>query len=169
VILVQDAAKGLFREVGMFERLSCDDDFPGWKPWIQYPQLEEIRIPFIYNPQDKIYQHIEVRVDVAMDITTHLQKDLPGNDLQEQHQLLVADPSSQPNVTPLPVLVRVTEKSGNRRIAVQFDELTADADGVIRGYVKLVAAMGDEKNRHEGVLVLTLTFKKEDNDLVAHL
>lgn len=39
---------------------------------------------------------------------------------------------------------------------------------MIRGYVKLVASLGDEKNKHEGALVLTLTFKKEDNDPVAH-
>jgi hypothetical protein len=166
VILLQDAAKGRFREEGMFRKRPCDDDFPGWKPWIEYPQLEEIRIPFTYDPEDKKYWHIAVEVNTAMDITTHLQTDWRDSDDGAQHQLLQAGSANADVLGQLPILVRVTEESGfdNQHIAVQFTDLTRDAQGIIRGYVQLVAALGDKLNKHEGVMVLTLTFNQEVNE-----
>jgi hypothetical protein len=157
VVLLQDAAKGRFREKGMFSKNSKDAHFYDWKPWIEYPQLEEIRIPFTYNPLDKKYQHILVEINTAMDITTHLQTGWFDSDDGPQHQLL------QAGGFPLPILVRVTELSDNQYIVVQFTDLTRDAGGIVRGYVQLVAALGDKLNKHEGVLELTLTFKQEDN------
>jgi len=166
VILLQDAAKGRFRKGGMFAKDPCDDDFPEWKPWIEYPQLDEIRIPFTYDPADKKYWHIAVEVNKAMDITTHLQTEWQDSDSGAQHQLLQAGRFANADVLgQVPVLVRVTEEVGfdNRYIAVQFTDLTRDAGGVIRGYVQLVAALGDKLNIHEGVMVLTLTFNQEVN------
>lgn len=162
IILLQDAAKGRFREEGMFKKESCDDHFAEWKPWIEYPQFEEIRIPFTYDPQDKKYWHILVEVNKAMDITTHLQTGWVDSDDGAQHQLLQA--SRLGNVTQVPILVRVTEESGfnNRHVVVQFTDLTRDGQGIIRGYVQLLVALGDSLNKHEGVMVLTLTFKRGD-------
>lgn len=165
VILLQDAAKGRFRDVGMFTTDPRDAHFPEWKPWIEYPQLEEIRIPFSYDPQNGNYQHIMVDVITAMDISTGQQTGWIDSDEGAEHQLLQKGPLGQPDVVQLPVLVRVTEEKGfeNRQIAVQFTGLTRDAGGIIRGYVQLVAALGDKLNRHEGLLELALTFKKGDN------
>jgi hypothetical protein len=170
VLLLQDAAKGRFREEGMFMKPSSGVDIPGWKPWIEYPQLEEIKIPFTYDPHNETYWHIMVEVNTAMDIT------LQDRGEGAQHQLLQAGSGNTPLLTPLPILVRVSEERNpdKRNIAVQFplDELTRDAQGIIRGYVNLVAALGIgdsvNNNNHEGVLELTLTFKQESNKLVAH-
>jgi hypothetical protein len=169
VILLQDAAKGRFREEGMFRKELCDQGFPGWKPWIEYPQLEELRIPFVYDPQVKKYAHIFVEVHKALDITTHLQTQWQDSDDGPDHQLQAGNPKL-PVVTQLPILVRVTEEAGfdNRYIAVQFTDLTRDGQGIIRGYVQLVVALGEKRNIHVGVMVLTLTFRQGDNTLVIH-
>jgi hypothetical protein len=165
IMLLQDAAKGRFREAGMYHKESCDDHFTDWKPWIQYPQLEEIKIPFSYDPAEGKFTHVVISVHNNWDITTELQTDWRDSDDGTQHQLLLGKNENLTVYVNMPVVVRVTEGSGkaNRQIAVQFTNLTRDAQGIIRGYIQLLVALGDKVNKHEGVIVFTLAFSKEQN------
>jgi hypothetical protein len=165
VMLVQDAAKGRFREESMYTKKPCDDNYADWKPWVEYPQLEEIKIPFSYDPANKTFTDIRLQVLRALDITTSLKTDWSDNDDGETHQLFLSA-SDQMNVAnDLPVIIRVTEGNdiNNKHIAVQFSDLTCDKQGIIRGYVKLLVAVGDSAQRHEGVLVFNLTFREGIN------
>jgi|GEM_PF-2116162 len=165
VMLVHDAAKGRFREEAMYNKKPCDDNYPDWKPWLEYPQLHEIKIPFSYNPSNNTFIDIRLQVLRALDITTPLQTNWRDNDDGAQHQLFLAASEQINSSTNLPVLIRVTEDEGinNKLIAVQFTDLTCDGQGIIRGYVKLLVATGDSAQRHEGVMVFNLTFRQGTN------
>lgn len=166
VLLVQDAAKGRFREEPMYSRKPCDADNPDWKPWVEYPQLQEIKIPFSYDPADKKFTDIKLQVLRALDISTQLQTNWRDNDDGAQHQLFLATDPRQTTLGNLPVIIRVTEDDNtNKHIAVQFTDLTCDSRGIIRGYVKLLVALGDSAQQHEGIMVFNVTFRKIKNEI----
>lgn len=170
VMLVQDAAKGRFREEAMYNKKTCDDNYTDWKPWVENPQLQEIKIPFSYDPADKTFTDIRLEVLRAVDISTQNQSNWSDDDDGTQHQLFFNSGAKQTTLSNFPVVIRVTEDRGinNKHIAVQFTDITCDSQGIIRGYVKLLVALGDSANQHEGAMVFNLTFRQTKNETTTY-
>jgi hypothetical protein len=130
-------------------------------PWITYPQSEEIKIPFTYDPATREYTALKLHVVQALAITTDQQEEWRDSDGGTEHSLVRGGPQGM--MVNAPVLVSVQEEQANDKdIVVGFTNITRDDQGIIRGYVQLRVALGEAPGA-EGVMVLEVEFDKGSN------
>ena len=67
--------------------------------------------------------------------------------------------------TPRKIALKVVEKKGlaDDQITVQFVNITYEDNETIRGYIRLIAALGFSSEENEGVMVVNLTFTEKLN------
>lgn len=165
VMLLQDAAKMRFREPDMFIMQDCDANFDNWQPWIQYPHAMEMKIPFSYVISKNKYTEVKIDVIEGQQIATADQIQWREADNGEIHQLLLGNAIQQLADTPRKIALKVVEKKGlaDDQITVQFVNITYEDNETIRGYIRLIAALGFSIEENEGVMVVNLTFTEKLN------
>jgi hypothetical protein len=158
LMLVQDAAKGRYRNF-------YDYDFNailgsvGWVKWVNYPQEEEILIPFEYNQMGSEYLKIDIEELYAINVTTALKLEFVDSDNGSNHKLKIQENGLIAYT--LSTIVEVNEPAGKSlNLGVQFKEVSIDANSKIHGFVSIKAAIGHPTTKDEGVLVLKFHFSK---------
>lgn len=163
LILVQDAAIHRFTEIADYDfdedHDGTDDSNPRWAPWVKYPQTEEIKIPFQYDPRSDRYSVIKIEVEKSLNVVTSLYRELEDADDEAEHKLKA---SSRLETTEInqPTLTEVHE-SRDSHLGIQFTEICKSSTGIISGNIRVLAAIGHPTNRRAGFMVLRFmkTFK----------
>lgn len=169
VLLIQDAAIHRFTE---FADYDFDEDHDGtldsnprWAPWVQYPQMEEIKIPFRYDPATARFPVITIESPRAVRVVTHLFTELADSDNGSNHKLRAA--AAVPTVLNQPILAEVRE-TVTQHTGVQFTDLCRSANGVVSGNVRVLVALGRPDTRDAGYLLLRFTTSSGSNQPVLH-
>jgi hypothetical protein len=159
--LVQDAAKGRFRNIGDYD-FSSGFDGGGWVKWVNYPQEEAILIPFEYNSSGNEYPKIDIEELHAINVTTALKPEFVDSDNGTNHKLKLNENGAF--ASQMPTIIEVNEPLGKSlNLGVQFKEISIEGDGIIRGFISIKAAIGHPETKDEGVLVLKFHFSKGVN------
>jgi len=169
VLLIQDAAIHRFTELADYDfdedHDGQPDSNPRWAPWVQYPHVEEIAIPFRYDPATARYPVISIETPRARQVVTHLLSELADSDDSSNHRLRAAAAIAAPISQPILVEVRenVTQHTG-----IQFGDLCRAANGVINGNVRVLVALGRPNTRDAGYLLLRFRTSSGSNNPVLH-
>ena len=132
---------------------------------IQYPHAMEMKIPFSYEISKNIYTEVKIDIIEGQQIATADQIQWREADNGEIHQLLLGNAIQQLADTPKKIALKVVEKKGlaDDQITVQFVNITYEDNETIRGYIRLIAALGFSSEENEGVMVVNLTFTEKLN------
>ena len=166
LIVVQDAAIHRFTERADYdfdEDHDGTDDFnPGWAPWVTYPQTEEIKIPFQYDPRVGSYAVITIDEERSLHVVTRLSPELDDVDNGAAHKLKAASRLGTESFNQ-PTLVEVHESRDSHQ-GIQFTDLCRSSTGIVSGNVRVLAAIGRANTRDAGFMVLRLTKSFKVND-----
>jgi len=169
VMLIQDAAIHRFTELADYD---FDEDHDGkvdsnprWAPWVEYPHMESVKIPFRYDPSTARYSIISIETPRAVNVVTHLFSELADSDDSSDHRLKTA--TTLPTALNQRILVEVREKV-TQHTGVQFSDLCKSANGVVSGNVNVLVALGRPNTRNPGYVVLRLATSSATNGPVAH-
>ena len=156
LMLIQDGAITRFTEF-------CDFDFdingdgifdfePGWAPWVEYPHMEEVKIPFQYDSSTRRYAVIRIGELRSLNIVTEVYPELGDDDDGATHKLKLSPPPDAPFFRDT-TLVEVREDQ-DRNLGVQFTDVCKTATGIVRGNVRVLIAIGKEDTRDPGFIYL---------------
>lgn len=166
LVLVQDAAILRFTDNAHYDFDEDHDgttDFnPHWAPWVTYPQVEEIKIPFIHNPGTGRYHVIRIEEEDSLNVVTSLYRDLEDSDNGPVHKLKVTRFATE--AVDQPTLVEVRE-SVDSHLGVQFTDICKLPTGMISGYVRVLVAIGRANTRDPGFMALRFRKSLADNKL----
>jgi hypothetical protein len=156
MLIVQDASDRFDDDTDYIFDTNSDgvvEDFPGWWPWVAFPQVEEIKIPFQYDARDGIYSVVGIEQLRGGNVGTALFSDLRDSDDGITHSLKLN--RLLPNITgrSLPTLVEVNE-TATTNVGVQFADLCKAPNGVIKGHIRVLTAIGYSPSDEEGYQVL---------------
>jgi hypothetical protein len=145
VMIVQDASNRFDDNSDYIFDTNQDgvaESFPGWRPWVLFPQMEEIKVPFRYDPGTGQYTVIEVEHVQGSNVRTSRYPELADSDDGTNHKLKVTRLPLGVTGIPLPTIVEVNETgSASTRVGVQFSNICL-SDDVIMGYVRVLTAVG---------------------------
>ena len=130
------------------------DDFqPGWMPWVEYPHIEEVKIPFQYDPRTLRYAVIKIE-EVKSDIIVTAQYPELSDDADDgaNHELKTSPPPNAP-VFREETLVEVREGEDSN-LGIQFTDVCKSTNGVITGNVRVLTAIGQPDTRAPGFIYL---------------
>jgi hypothetical protein len=165
LFLVQDATVDRFTE---FHNYDFDEDNdgqsefqPGWVPWVTYPQTEEIKIPFQYDPNIGRFAVIQLLQVRSLSISTNLDRALDDTDNPPDHKLR---PFTRFNTTGFnaPTLVDVIESPAPTK-GIQFTDICRSSNGVINGNVRVLVVIGQPNSRDSGFMVIRFNTKFSNN------
>ena len=156
LMLIQDGAIIRFTEF-------CDFDFdedgdgiedfqPGWAPWVEYPHMEEVKIPFQYDPKTLRYTVIKIEEIRSFKIVTELYPELGDDDDGATHKLKLSPAPNMPFFRDT-TLVEVREDR-DQNLGVQFADVCKSSTGIIRGNIRVLTAIGEEDTRDPGFIYL---------------
>jgi hypothetical protein len=169
VMLIQDAAIHRFTELADYDfdedHDGTPDSNPRWVPWVQYPQMEEIKIPFRYDASTARYLVITIESPRAMKVVTHLFSELADSDDSSNHKLRAA--AAFPTAANQPILAEVRE-TVTQHTGVQFTDLCKTANGVVNGNIRVLVAIGRPDTRDAGYLLLRFKTSSGSNSPVLH-
>jgi hypothetical protein len=154
LFLIQDATVKRFTEFSNYDFDEDDDGHgefqPGWAPWVTFPQTEEIKIPFQYDPQVGRFAVIQVLQVKSLNISTDLDPALTDSDNPPDHKLR---PRTRFNTTGFdaPTLVHVIEAPAPTK-GIQFTDICRSPNGVINGNVRVLVALGLPGSRETGMM-----------------
>jgi hypothetical protein len=168
LMFIQDAAIHRFTENADFDfdedHDGTNDFHAGWAPWVQYPQMEEIKIPFQYDPGTGRYPIINIEEVKSSNIVTALYPELADTDNGTEHKLKAIS-RSQITAFNQPTLVEVhEERTRGPNLGIQFTDLCKSANGIICGNVRILTAIGHANTRDAGYIVLRFKTSSAVND-----
>ncbi len=168
LVLVQDAACHRFAEIADYDfdedHDGTNDYEAGWVPWVQYPQTEEIKIPFQYDSHTGRYIIISIEEVTSSNIVTALYPELADTDNGTDHKL---KPTSRFATTAFnqPILAEVQEGSSTGpNLGIQFTDLCKSSTGIISGNIRVLTAIGHANTRDAGYMVLRFRMSSAVND-----
>jgi hypothetical protein len=163
IILVQDAAKERYRKRHFYitkqEYLKSPPypHFPdNWKPWIQYPQKEEIKIAFVYDLNVALPEFTIINIEILHSLNIYANNSMYPKITDHRLMYKFDTPFKKDNI-----LVQV--KDDKSKLKIDFTDVRRDNTGLITGYVRILADLGDPVSEEEGVLVMRIRFSKGMN------
>jgi hypothetical protein len=169
VLLIQDAAIHRFTELADYDfdedHDGHPDSNPRWAPWVQYPHMEEVKIPFRYDPSTGRYLVLGIETPRAVRVVTHLFSELADSDNGSNHRLKTV--SARPVAVRQQILAEVNETIG-QFTGVQFGDLCRAADGVVNGNIRVLVALGRPDTRDAGYVLLRFKKSSGTNGPVVH-
>ncbi len=168
LVLVQDAACHRFAEIADYDfdedHDGTNDYEAGWVPWVQYPQTEEIKIPFQYDSHTGRYIIINIEEVKSSNIVTALYPELADTDDGTDHKLKATSRFAIIAFNQ-PILAEVQEGSSTGpNLGIQFTDLCKSSTGIISGNIRVLTAIGHANTRDAGYIVLRFRISSGVND-----
>lgn len=158
VVIVQDASDRFDDNSDYIFDIDQDgvaESFPRWRPWVVFPQMEEIKVPFQYDRRNGKYTVITVDHVRGSNVRTSQYPELADSDDGTNHRLKVTRLPLGLTGIRLPTIVEVNEtRSASTRVGVQFSDMCLSDEDVIMGYVRVLTAVGFPPSGAAGYQVL---------------
>ena len=140
LLIVQDASSRFDQNHDYDTAPTTNTD---WEPWVQFPMMEEVRIPFEYDRSAVKHTVIDIVQGLNKSAVTLLYPELADSDNGTNHKLRLGRSTVVNSATQRPILVEVNEtgRSGDY-LGVQFSDACVATDGKILGYVRVLTAIG---------------------------
>jgi hypothetical protein len=162
MILIQDATRLRFDEYSDYQfdvnNDYIDDSLPGWKPWVEFPMKETIKIPFQYDFHSGSHLVVDIEQVLEKNVITVLYPELRDADDGTNHKLQISSQGAVTSIYQPPVTVAEVNETGDagNYLGVQFSDLCRTASGSITGYIKIVTAIGQPFAHEFGYQVLRI-------------